>query len=60
MKDKDGFTIRCKHSEWRIINDQEDQDFVCDRFGTDALGYHMCFGDEFCRYYEPNEGSDNG
>ena len=54
MKDKDGFTILCKNCEWRIINNREDHDYVCTRFGDKMIGYHLCFGDDNCRYYEPD------
>ena len=51
MRDKDGVVIRCKHSDWRMIDDSENQDYVCVRFKT--TGYHECYGDELCRFYEP-------
>lgn len=61
MKDKNGFLIRCKHCEWKIINDKEEQDFVCQKFGSSVIDYHICFADEHCRYYEPDvRGDDNG
>ena len=61
MKDKDGFLIKCKNCEWMIINDWEDHDFVCRQFGDRMIGYHMCYGDEHCRYYEPDKKeSDDG
>lgn len=60
MKDKDGFLIRCEHCEWKIINDKEEQDFVCQKFGSSVIDYHICFADENCRYYEPKEGDGNG
>lgn len=61
MRDKDGFLIRCKHCEWMIYNDKEDKDFICQQFGDKTYGYHICYGDENCRYYEPDskEGVEN-
>lgn len=61
MRDKDGFLIRCKNCEWKIVNNREDQDYVCQKFGSSMISYHVCAGDEHCRYYEPDlkEGRDN-
>lgn len=59
-RDKDGFLIRCKYCEWKIINDRDDQDFVCGKFGDRIIDYHICYANELCRYYEPKEGDDNG
>lgn len=53
MKDKDGFTVRCKHSDWKIIDEKENQDYVCMKFPTYNYKFHCCYGDEYCRYYEP-------
>lgn len=61
MRDKNGFLIRCKNCEWMIYNDKEDKDFICQQFGDKTYGYHICYGDENCRYYEPDlkEGVEN-
>lgn len=53
MKDKDGFTIKCKNSDWKIIDEQDNHDYVCLRFGCAVMKYHVCYADEYCRYYEP-------
>ena len=60
MKDKDGFDIRCVNSEWMIIDDRDNKDFVCQKFPTYNYGAHHCFCDENCQYYKPyKEGDDN-
>lgn len=51
MKDNDGNDIRCRHSEWRICDNQDNKDYICDR--PYMTGYHRCYCDEYCRYYEP-------
>lgn len=53
MRDNNGFLIHCKHCEWMIINDREDHDFVCRKL-ENWTGYHLCYGDENCRYYDPD------
>lgn len=53
MKDKDGFVIRCIHSQWREINDRGDDECVCLKY--QRVGYHVCYADEYCRDYEPLE-----
>jgi len=58
MKDKDGFVIRCKHSDWKIIDDAENQDYVCTHFDTNIISYHACYADEYCRFYEPIKGEE--
>ena len=51
MKDKDGFTVKCVHSDWKIIDDRDNHDFICLRLIMS--GNHYCYGDELCRYYVP-------
>ena len=52
MKDKDGFTIQCIHSDWQIYDSRDNKDFICGIFGNRLDGYHHCFGDEHCKYYK--------
>ena len=60
MRDKDGFLIRCKYSEWQIIDDRDNKDFVCLKFPTYNYKAHQCYADEQCRYYEPiREGAED-
>ena len=54
MRDKDGFLIRCKHSEWRIIDNRDNKDYVCLKFPTYNYSSHQCYADENCRYYVPD------
>ena len=54
MRDEDGFLIRCKDTEWRIIDARDNHDYVCLRYGDKLSGYHLCYGDEKCKYYRPN------
>ena len=54
MKDKDGFTIRCKFSDWMIIDERDNKDFVCMKFPTFNYSAHQCYGDEHCKYYTPD------
>ncbi len=54
MKDKDGFQIRCIHSEWKIIDQNDNKDFVCTKYNT--CGYHECYGNDYCRDYKPVDG----
>ena len=51
MKDKDGFNIKCIHSEWMIYDSRDNKDFICRKYAT--VGYHHCFCDEFCNDYKP-------
>ena len=53
MRDKDGFLVRCKYSEWKIIDARDNKDFVCLKFPTFNYSTHLCHADENCRYYEP-------
>ena len=53
MRDKDGFEIRCKHTDWKIIDKQENKDYVCTKYGSRMNGYHICYCDEHCQSYEP-------
>ena len=50
MKDEE---VRCIHSDWKIIDEREHQDYVCVRDGCWVTGYHLCYCDEHCRHYEP-------
>lgn len=50
MKDKNGFTIRCKYTEWKVINEDWDHDFVCGR----CIGTLKCYANEGCKYYVPD------
>lgn len=61
MKDKDGFDIRCVHSDWMVIDNRDNKDFVCRKFPTYNYSAHLCYADENCRYYEPDskEGVEN-
>lgn len=53
MKDKDGFTIQCINSDWQIVDNRDNKDFVCLMFGDKISGRHLCYGDEHCKYYCP-------
>lgn len=53
MKDKDGFDIRCANSDWKIINNREDKDYVCTIYGCRMTGYHLCYCDDHCKDYKP-------
>ena len=48
MKDAEGFTIKCKWTEWQIYDDQDNKDFICN--GPCAKVH--CHGDDSCEYYE--------
>ena len=52
MKDKDGFNIRCIYSDWKIVDQFDNHDFVCTRYFEG--GTHYCFCDEYCRDYTPD------
>ena len=60
MKDKDGFVIRCKFSDWKIIDERDNKDYVCTKFPTFNYGAHQCYADELCRYYVPDIKSREG
>ena len=53
MRDDKGFLIRCKYSEWQIIDARDNKDYVCLKFPTYNYSAHQCYGDELCKYYEP-------
>lgn len=55
MRDNDGFLIRCEHSDWKIIDNRDNKDFVCCVFGDKTSGRHLCYADEHCKFYEPKE-----
>lgn len=54
MKDKDGFTIKCKHCDWMIFDNFDNKDYMC-------LQYHNlhCYGDDKCKYYIPERRDEN-
>ena len=60
MRDKNGLLIRCKHSDWKIIDDAENHDYVCTHFGDKIISYHACYADEYCRFYEPERSDNDG
>lgn len=53
MKDEQGFDIRCEHSDWMIVDNRDNKDFVCRRFPTYNYGAHRCYCDENCKDYVP-------
>lgn len=53
MRDAEGFLIPCKYCDWKIIDERDNHDFVCEKFARYNTGYHICYGDENCKYYEP-------
>ena len=60
MRDKDGFIIRCKYTEWKIVDNFDNEDDVCTHPEMFTPGYTMrgCYGDERCKYYEPDIKAD--
>ncbi len=52
MRDAEGFIIKCKHSEWRIINEVWDHDDVCTFYPN--YSNLFCYADERCAHYEPD------
>lgn len=50
MRDEKGFLIRCIHSDWKIINERDDKDYVCTFFPTYNYSAHICYADEQCKY----------
>lgn len=55
MKDKDGFIIRCKYTDWRIVDNFDNEDDVCTHHEVVSPGYTLrCYADEKCPYYEPD------
>lgn len=52
MRDEKGFLIRCIHSEWRIIDAQDNKDYVC--MNELLTLEHYCYADEQCRLYNPD------
>ena len=59
MKNKDGYEIRCEHAEWRIIDNNDNKDYVCTFFGTSVTGWHFCYCNDNCREYKPITEVDN-
>jgi hypothetical protein len=47
MKDKDGFTVRCENTQWRIYDNRDNHDYMCDIYGI------HCHGDDHCEHYRP-------
>ena len=60
MRDKDGFIIKCKYSDWRIVDRYDNKDDVCTCRDIVAPGYILkgCYGDEKCPCYEPKVKED--
>ena len=52
MKDKSGFLIKCKWSEWRCIDDFWNHEYVCCQNG------YKCYADENCPHYKPERSED--
>ena len=57
MKDKDGFNIQCEFSDWEIIDEDWNHDFVCRKYFTG--GKHYCYANEHCKDYKPIEKKGN-
>ena len=53
MKDQYGFDIQCEHSDLRVINENDDEEFVCTD-GHFAGVPRQCYCNEKCRRYEPH------
>lgn len=54
MRDKDGFIIKCKHTDWQIVDARDNHDDVCTCIDIVAPGYTLrCYADEKCPCYEP-------
>ena len=58
MFDSNGFAIRCAHTKWAVIDNNENQDYVCNRYTT--AGYHVCYCDRYCKDYTPIKEGTNG
>ena len=52
MKDQYGFDIQCEHSDLRVINENDDEEFVCTD-GHFAGVPRQCYCNEKCSRYEP-------
>ena len=50
----DEILSRCKWSDWQIIDDFWNHEFVC----TYGCG-HFCYADDKCHHYEPEERNVN-
>lgn len=61
MKDKDGYEIRCIHSDWKIIDKRDNKDYVCTKYSCYRTGWHICHCDDLCKDYKPitNESEGN-
>lgn len=57
MRDKDGFIIKCKHSDWQIIDDDWNHEDVCLMYGNGLYRY-ICYADEHCEHYVPDVKED--
>lgn len=58
MLDDNGFAIRCEHARWAVIDNNDNQDYVCDRYTT--TGAHVCYCDKYCKDYKPIKEGTNG
>lgn len=45
------FRTTCRYCEYRVINDDGDEDSVCTRYNE-----RPCYDHERCKQYEPKEG----
>lgn len=52
MRDKDGFIIKCKYSDWEIVDAQDNHDDVCKFYPF--IGTLRCYADERCAHYKPD------
>lgn len=57
MRDKEGLEIRCKYSDWKVVDQRDNRDFVCTKYC--AGGTHLCYCDEYCRDYVPAKMEEN-
>ena len=49
MRDKDGFIIKCVHTDWRYENDEPE-------FVRKVWAGYYCYGDENCPRYKAEGG----
>ena len=52
MKDQYGFDIQCEHSDLRIVNENDEEEFVCTK-GMFACRQKICYCNDKCSEYEP-------
>ena len=55
MKDEE---VRCIYSDWKIIDNNDNHDYVCVRDNSWLTGAHLCYCDKNCKFYQPNEVKD--